>query len=84
MKKKTMERQEARARTVYVPPRIEEYEAAPDSLLGNTSFYSIGHALGDEKYEESDHNAGHIFEPEYGAKAVILGQEFNFSDLWEE
>ena len=71
-----------KAKCVYVPPRIEAHETAPGRLMG-TSFWGT-HNDGSDQTGDNDHNAGHIFEPEYGAKAVILGQEFSFSNMWEE
>ena len=76
-------KEKERARTVYVPPRIEVYATSSGRLLG-TSFYTDGHNPGNETDEGSDHTPGNIAAPEVGARAVILGQEFSFSDLWEE
>ena len=73
---------EKKAKFVYVRPRIEAHETAPGRLMG-TSFWGT-HNDGSDQTGDNDHNAGHIFEPEYGAKAVILGQEFSFSNMWEE
>ena len=76
-------KEKERARTVYVPPRIEEYEVAPGHLMG-TSFYGEAD-MGDNKdHDLSEHERGVDGGVQYGAKAVILGQEFSFSDLWEE
>ena len=71
------------AKCAYVPPLIEVYEATPGRLLG-TSFYTFEHNPGDNEDGESDHHGGSDGGVEYGAKAVILGHEFSFSDLWEE
>ena len=73
---------EKKAKCVYVPPQIEVYEAVPGRLLG-TSFWGT-HADGDENYGDNDHAPGNLNPVESGAKAVILGQDFSFSDLWEE
>ena len=76
-------KEKERARTVYVPPRIEEYEVAPGRLMG-TSFigeHSGGNNMADDR---SEHERGIDGGVQYGAKTVILGQEFSFSDLWEE
>ena len=74
---------EKKAKCVYVPPKVEVYEAAPNHLMG-TSF--IGEAGGgvNKDDDRSEHERGLDGGVEYGAKAVILGQEFSFSDLWEE
>ena len=87
MKKETMEKQEERARTVYTPPRAEVYEAKPDRLMGNTSFYSEGHNIADGPDDNSDHTPGNLILPtgsDSSNGAKILGWEFSFSDLWEE
>ena len=73
-------KEKERARTVYVPPRIEEYEVAPGRLMG-TSFYGT-HAAADGG--DSDHERAGDGGEITGAKAVILGQEFSFGDVWEE
>ena len=75
-------KEKERARTVYVPPRIEVHEAAHGCLMG-TSFWGT-HTGGDENYGDNDHTPGNLNPVETGAKAMILGQEFSFSDLWEE
>ena len=74
---------EKKAKCVYVPPKVEVHAAAPGRLLG-TSFYTSDHNSGESQDDDNDHNSGHNEGIEYGAKAVILGQEFSFSDLWEE
>ena len=74
---------EKKANCVYVPPRVEVCVAAPGRLLG-TSFFTDGHNPGVDQDSDSDHNSGNLKPVENGAKQVILGQEFSFSDLWEE
>ena len=74
---------EKKARCAYAPPCIEVYQTAPNHLLG-TSFYTFEHNPGIGKDGDSDHHSGSDGGIEYGAKAVILGHEFSFSDLWEE
>ena len=73
----------AARRQPYAPPRVEIHASELGKRLMGTSFWGT-HNEGDDQTGNNDHNAGHIFEPEYGAKAVILGQDFSFSDLWEE
>ena len=80
---KKNQREQERARSAYVPPLIEVCGAAPTQLMG-TSFYSDGHTPGDERYDDSDHTPGNVSPVEYGAKTVILGQEFSFSNPWED
>ena len=75
-------KEEARAKCAYVPPRAEVYAAEPGWLM-DTSLLG-GHAGADETYQDSDHAGGNDGGIEYGAKTVILGQEFGFSDVWEE
>ena len=72
-----------RAKSAYVPPKMDVYAAVPGRLLG-TSFYTFEHNPGTDEDGESDHHGGSDGGIEYGAKAVILGHEFSFSDLWEE
>ena len=76
-------KEKERARTVYVPPRIEVYAISSGRLLG-TSFFTDEHNPGEDQSSDSDHNSGSLKPVENGAKQVILGQEFSFSDLWEE
>ena len=76
-------KEKERARTVYVPPRIEVYATSSGRLLG-TSFFTDEHNPGVDQDGDSDHNSGNLKPVENGAKQVILGQEFSFSDLWEE
>ena len=79
IKKKAKEK----ATCVYVPPRIEVHEVAPGRLMG-TSFYGEAD-MGDNKdHDLSEHERGTDGNVQYGAKAVILGQEFNFSNPWED
>ncbi len=76
---------EKKAKCVYAPPLIEVYAAEPSDLMATTIFDG-DHLQGNiEGYDESDHIRGD-FDPGggAGAKAMILGQEFSFSDLWEE
>ena len=70
------------AKCIYVPPRIEVHETAPCRLLEQS--FNGGHTGADETYGGNDHSGGNDGGIEYGAKTVILGQEFSFSDLWEE
>ena len=79
---------EKRAKCVYVPPKIEMYAADSGRLLG-TSFYTDEHNPGNEPDGSSDHTPGDLVisggtSSGNGAKQMILGQEFSFSDLWEE
>ena len=78
----TENKKKEKARCVYAPPKIEVHAACLGRLMG-TSFWGT-HNEGDDQTGDSDHNTGHDGGVEYGAKAVILGQEFSFSDLWEE
>ena len=82
MKKENMENDKWRAKCIYVPPRIEVHETAPCRLLEQS--FNGGHTGADETYGGNDHSGGNDGGIEYGAKTVILGQEFSFSDLWEE
>ena len=78
-----MEREKAKC--AYVSPLIEVHEAAPNNLLGISPQGDHQQALfGDDS---SDHERAVIVGnsgTNSGAKAMILGQEFSFSDLWEE
>ena len=82
MKKENMENDKWRAKCVYVPPCVEVYAAEPGRLLEQS--FNGGHTGADETYDTSDHAGGNDGGIEYGAKAVILGQEFSFSDIWAE
>ena len=73
---------EKKAKCVYVPPRVEVHAATPGRLLGTSFFGQAGE--GEAQNDDNDHNSGHLNPVESGAKQVILGQEFSFSDLWEE
>ena len=80
-------KEKERARSVYVPPCVELHAAEPSRLMG-TSFYSEGHNAGNDPDDNSDHTPGDLILPgeggsSSGAKATILGQEFGFSDVWE-
>ena len=81
--KKEQKEQETRAKCAYVPPRVEVCVAEPGRLMG-TSFYTFEHNPGTDNDGDSDHHGGSDGGVEYGAKTVILGQEFGFSDVWEE
>ena len=74
-----------KTKCVYVLPLIEVYEAAPSNLLGISPQGDHQQALfGDDS---SDHQRAVIADnsgTNNGAKAMILGQEFSFSDVWEE
>ena len=79
---------EKKAKCVYDPPKIEVHATAPGRLLG-TSFYTDEHSPGNEPDGSSDHTPGNLIIPGgdssgNGAKQMILGQEFSFSDLWDE
>ena len=79
------EKEKGRARTVYAPPRVEVHETAPQNLLGISP--QGDHLQGRDMSDEGgDHARGLDMSGDTGAgaKAVILGQEFSFSDLWEE
>ena len=78
----TESKKKEKAKCVYVPPKAEMYAAMPSCLM-TTSFWGQG-GEGEGQYSDHDHNSGHNGGIEYGAKAVILGQEFSFSDMWEE
>ena len=83
--KKDKKEWEKKAKCIYAPPCIEVYAAEPSDLMATTN-YEGDHQQGDvEGYDASDHQRGDL-DPGggAGAKAMILGQEFSFSDLWEE
>ena len=75
-------KEKERVRNVYVPPKIEMHRAEFGRLLGTSFFGQAGE--GEAQNDDNDHNSGHLNPVESGAKQVILGQEFSFSDLWEE
>ena len=80
---KKNQREQERARSAYVPPRVEVHGAAPSRLMG-TSFigeHSGGNNMADDR---SEHERGIDGGVQYGAKTVILGQQFSFNDVWEE
>ena len=76
---------EKKAKCVYVPPKVEAYAAEPSDLMATTIFDG-DHLQGDiNGYDESDHERGDLeLGGPNGAKQMILGTEFSFSDLWEE
>ena len=72
-------KEKERARTVYVPPRIEVHETVPGRLMG-TSFYG-NHGNGVDDDDSNHHSAG---DDGFITGAKILGRDFSFSDVWEE
>ena len=82
MKKEQVE-QETRGKCAYAPPKIEFYAAESGKLLG-TSFIGEAGAGLNTSNDFSEHERGKDGGVVYDAKAVILGQEFSFSDVWEE
>ena len=78
---KKNQREQERARSAYVPPRVEVCISEPSRLLEQS--FNGGHNGANETYDTSDHAGGNDGGIEYGAKTVILGQEFGFSDVWE-
>ena len=88
MKEKQKE-QQTRAKCAYVPPCVEVHAAEPSQLMGAT-LYNSDHAQGFDNTGESNHQRGTlndvlgITSGSGGAKEVILGQEFGFSDVWED
>ena len=85
MKKKLME-QETRAKCAYVPPRVEVFASEPGELLAGTR---VAGEAGEAEFGEfvggsGDGGSAGEANLSTGAKSVILGQEFSFSDVWEE
>ena len=82
-------KEKGKAKCVYVPPRVELHIAEPSQLMGAT-LYNSDHAQGFDNTGESNHQRGtlndvlEIMTGSNGAKEMILGQEFGFSDVWEE
>ena len=69
----------------YVPPRVEVYAAESSAILAGTTEIGGTHEDGEQDYNVggsagSGSGDGTIT----GAKQMILGREFSFSDLWEE
>ena len=81
----TENKKKEKAKCVYVPPLVEVYAAEPNDLMATTIFDG-DHLQGDiNGYDESDHERGDLeLGGPNGAKQMILGTEFSFSDLWEE
>ena len=81
-----------KAKCVYVPPLTEVYAAKPCAFLAGTAFFGIN--AGSASFGNFFSNGGSASNGgggsagaanlSTGAKAVILGQEFSFSDPWEE
>ena len=86
---KKNQREQERARSAYVPPLVEVHAAEPSHLMGAT-LYNSDHAQGFDNTGESNHQRGRlndvlgITSGSGGAKEMILGQEFSFSDVGEE
>ena len=83
---KKNQREQERARSAYVPPRIEVFAAESSTLLAGTRVYgNPGNASAGE-YMGGSGDGGSAGQAYFrtGAKSVILGQEFSFSDVWEE
>ncbi|MBQ7540135.1 MAG: hypothetical protein IJT13_03315 [Bacteroidaceae bacterium] len=62
-----------KARMNYVPPRVELYRTEASQILAGTTEMHQGSA-------GSGTDDGVVT----GSKTVILGQEFSFTDVWEE
>ena len=80
MKEKEKEK-ERRRRDGYVSPEIEVYAVESGHLLGRSLF---GDHIQAEDGNENDHERAGDGGEINGAKQMILGHEFSFSDLWDE
>ena len=80
----------ARERKPYMRPCTEVYAAGSCALLAGTFFSndpgsaSFGNYFGGGSTSSGDGGSAGAADLSTGAKAVILGQEFSFSDPWEE
>lgn len=82
MEEKKMEKVMARA--VYVVPQTEAFSSIGSMRLLGTSFYGWN-GDGTDESGDSDHHGGDDGGVEYGSKSInIFGQEFSFSDPWED
>ena len=79
-------KEEARAKCAYVPPRIEVFAAESSTLLAGTRVYGEAGEAEFGEFVGGSGDGGSAGEANLstGAKSVILGQEFSFSDVWEE
>ena len=90
MEQNRMENDTGRARSAYVPPLTEVYATEPNSLLAGTDGVFSGGAGGGSSDDNDGGGAGsgtgenNGLDGGLGAKAMILGQEFSFSNMWEE
>lgn len=84
-KKKMAERkmEKMTARAVYVVPQTEVFSVVESMKLLGTSFYGWN-GDGTDESGDSDHLGGSDGGVEYGAKVIILGQEFAFEDPWDK
>ena len=85
MKKEQME-QDTRAKCAYAPPRVEIYAAEPGALLVGTNFGNDPGSASAGEYIGGSSEGGSAGQAHQAtsAKAVILGQEFGFSDVWDD
>ena len=83
---KKNQREQERARSAYVPPRVEVFASEPNELLAGTRVYGEAGEAEFGEFVGGSGDGGSAGEANLstGAKSVILGQEFSFSDVWEE
>ena len=79
------QKEKGMARRVYVTPRVEVHPAEPSALLAGTTIFTGTHEDGSLEHSTGGtHDDGVGEGIVTGAKQMILGREFSFSDLWEE
>ena len=72
-------------RQPYVPPRVEVYASSLGAILAGTTEIGGTHEDGEQNYNVGGSaGSGSGDGVVTGAKQMILGREFSFSDLWEE
>ena len=80
--KENKEKEKERARCIYAPPKIDVHAIEFHQLLRNSVWGNHIQGMSDD--DDAEHIRGLDDGKEVGAKTMILGQEFSFSDLWEE
>ena len=71
-----------KGKVFYVRPQTELFSVVESMKLLGTSFYGWN-GTGTDESGASDHLGGDDGGVEYGAKVIILGQEFAFDDPWD-